>query len=530
MTPGGGARRLAAELELRRRTGVVLAASGRAARRAGVPDRVLVAAGARLRHVLPWDVPGGVAIIRKSHEVFDNTWYVDRNPDVAAAGMDPVRHYLLYGATQRRSPHPLFDTGGYLDANADVRASGLNPLVHYLQLGAGEGRAPHPLFDSAWYLESYPDVAATGVNPLVHFLRSGADEGRSPHPLFDTAWYVARYPHVRSSGFNPLVHYLLFGGFEGLQPNPWFDSARYLAENPDVLAVGDNPLVHYVSSGAREGRRPGPLFDTQWYRDQHPEIDERGEEPLRHFCSVGRRAGHAPNRFTERAGHWEYHPERGEVPWVNPVNFVVDAALAAEPKLNVLIPSIGLRHMSGGPNTALQFVARLAADGERVRLISTDQGIDEGSDEDELWRHISRLTGVARRHRNLEIVDGSKVAQPVVIGENDVFFATAFWTAQAVKAALPLVRPQRFLYLVQDFEPGFFAASSQYALALETYSLDHFPIVNTQVLFDFLVANRIGRFADEQILLGDAVVFQPSVDRFHFYVDVQPRDKRRLLF
>jgi glycosyltransferase involved in cell wall biosynthesis len=237
----------------------------------------------------------------------------------------------------------------------------------------------------------------------------------------------------------------------------------------------------------------------------------------------------AANPLAERAARWEYHPDPGEVPWVNPVDFVVRPSLSLQPRLNVLIPSLALRHMSGGPNTALQFVARLAADGEPIRLISTDHGLDVGSDEEALWRHVSRLTGLVRHHPNLEIVDGSPRSGPVAIGEHDVFFATAFWTAQAVKAVLPLVRPQRFLYLIQDFEPGFFAASSQYALALETYSLDHFPIVNTQMLFDYLVANRIGRFVDPDFI-ANAVVFQPSVDRFHFYPDVRTRPRRRLLF
>jgi glycosyltransferase involved in cell wall biosynthesis len=521
------ARRIAADLELRRRAGALAAKGGRAARTVGVPDRILIAAGKRLRRRVPWDLNGDLAVIRASHEVFDIDWYLNHSPDVREARMDPVRHYLLYGAAQRRSPHPLFDTGRYLDANPDVAASGVNPLVHYLVFGGREGCDPHWLFDTAWYLATYPDVAGAGLNPLVHFLRTGASEGRSPNPLFDTAWYVSRYPQVATSGFNPLVHYLFFGGFQGLQPNPWFDSAMYLAENRDVAAIGENPLMHFVSSGAREGRRPGPLFDSAWYVAEHPEVND--EIPLRHFCAVGRMAGYAPNRLARRAGEWSYRPARGEVPWVNPVDFVVDDALAAEPRLNVLIPSLGLRHMSGGPNTVLQFVARLAAIGERTRLISTEQGIDHGSDEEELWRHIARLTGLARHHKNLEIVDGSKPSAPVAIGEHDVFMGTAFWTVLAIKAALPLVRPQRFIYLIQDFEPGFFAASSQYALALETYGLDHFPIVNTQILFDFLVANRVGRFADPDHVI-DAVVFQPSVDRFHFYVDIHPRSRRRLLF
>ena len=77
----------------------------------------------------------------------------------------------------------LFDDAWYLAQNPDVAAAGIDPLVHYLRWGAAEGRNPHPLFDSAWYLAQNSDVAAAGINPLVHYLRSGAAEGRSPYPL-----------------------------------------------------------------------------------------------------------------------------------------------------------------------------------------------------------------------------------------------------------------------------------------------------------------------------------------------------------
>ena len=32
-------------------------------------------------------------------------------------------------------PHPLFDTDWYLQQNPDVAAAGMNPLLHYMQHG-----------------------------------------------------------------------------------------------------------------------------------------------------------------------------------------------------------------------------------------------------------------------------------------------------------------------------------------------------------------------------------------------------------
>jgi len=73
-----------------------------------------------------------------------------------------------------------------LDAYPDVRVAGVDPLMHYLQYGATEGRDPGPLFDSQSYLRRYPDVQRAGINPLLHYLRHGTAEGRSAGPVFDS--------------------------------------------------------------------------------------------------------------------------------------------------------------------------------------------------------------------------------------------------------------------------------------------------------------------------------------------------------
>ena len=78
---------------------------------------------------------------------------------------------------------PLFDEDFYLNANPEVRAAKLEPRMHYLCRGAAEGRDPSPWFNTRFYLAQYPDVATAGVNPLVHYVTKGAQEGRLPTPL-----------------------------------------------------------------------------------------------------------------------------------------------------------------------------------------------------------------------------------------------------------------------------------------------------------------------------------------------------------
>ena len=73
----------------------------------------------------------------------------------------------------------MFDVNGYLANYPDVAAANVNPLDHYNLFGWHEGRDPSVNFDTTSYLAAYPDVAAAHVNPLAHYLFYGIHEGRS---------------------------------------------------------------------------------------------------------------------------------------------------------------------------------------------------------------------------------------------------------------------------------------------------------------------------------------------------------------
>ncbi|HWM24530.1 MAG TPA: glycoside hydrolase family 99-like domain-containing protein [Chthoniobacterales bacterium] len=255
-----------------------------------------------LRHYLEW----GARERRNPNPVFDTEWYLARNQDVAAGELNPLQHYLDRGAREGRDPSPLFETSWYLANNPDVAASGLNPLHHYLAHGAREGRSPHPLFDAAFYLKENPEL--TGMNPLEYYLAWGAAVGDSPHPLFDAAWYLAQNPDVAQAGANPLLHYLDRGWREGRNPHSLFDSRWYLAENPGVAASGMNPLVHYVKCGAAEGRNPNPLFDSAWYKRQNPELEPAGINPFAHYLVRGAAEGRDPHPIFDSKYYLSQNP------------------------------------------------------------------------------------------------------------------------------------------------------------------------------------------------------------------------------
>ena len=86
------------------------------------------------------------SVILKSN-LFDNDYYLKNNPDVAISGIDPVKHYLIHGGFEGRSPSENFDSFFYLSSYSDVTTAGINPLLHYALFGKMEGRNIKPVLD-----------------------------------------------------------------------------------------------------------------------------------------------------------------------------------------------------------------------------------------------------------------------------------------------------------------------------------------------------------------------------------------------
>lgn len=170
----------------------------------------------------------------------------------------------------------LFDPTWYLEKYPDVANAGIDPLTHFLTDGAREGRKAGPHFDTRWYVSNYPDAEISDLNPLLHFIRFG--QGRigslsdlkpqtpeqkadvdlllaSPH--FDPAWY-GQLNGIGKTHRHAALHYLIFGAARGLAPSQAFDGDRYIKTYPDVRDAGMNPLLHYIRHGESERRLAFP--------------------------------------------------------------------------------------------------------------------------------------------------------------------------------------------------------------------------------------------------------------------------------
>jgi glycosyltransferase involved in cell wall biosynthesis len=219
-----------------------------------------------------------ILILQRSG-LFDGAWFIDRNPDLAHPGADPLGHYHRWGWRENRWPNAYFDPAYYVAQNRDVADQGQNPLLHYAEHGEAEGRFPIAHFDPVWYRRTY--AVPAGMLCLAHFLLHRAEGIVSPIPEFDAVHYLARCPDVAAVGMDPFEHYLVQGAAEDRVPAPGFDPifyrARYLAHLPDA-----NPLLHYrqnrhlpgvfpsrplestdIPQEVRRNTRPGPLFEDR---------------------------------------------------------------------------------------------------------------------------------------------------------------------------------------------------------------------------------------------------------------------------
>jgi ectoine hydroxylase-related dioxygenase (phytanoyl-CoA dioxygenase family) len=138
---------------------------------------------------------------------FDPVRYLEHNPDVRAAGIDPEAHWLEYGREEERQGlrrpwfAPRFAEYFYCEAYPDV-----TPLIesgayasaaeHWVAAGREEIRGGRRIlpsdFDEQAYLDRRPDVAhavdrGVYLNGFDHWLQWGAsEEGRAIHAPGDT--------------------------------------------------------------------------------------------------------------------------------------------------------------------------------------------------------------------------------------------------------------------------------------------------------------------------------------------------------
>lgn len=176
---------------------------------------------------------------------------------------------------------------------------------------------------------------------------------------------------------------------------------------------------------------------------------------------------------------------------------------SVDPVVSLAIPSVKPDSIFAGVATALQAARRLALAMERpLRVVPFGS-----ADPEELAAALRTFLAVDGE----PVPDLQVVPQPLLphttVSPDDIWIVTYWTTAHAADVAcrIGVLDPQRVVYLIQDYEPGFHAWSVAHALTRQTYHAGFHHVVNSASLSRYL-ADREGEAADQ------GLVFAPHLD------------------
>lgn len=123
--------------------------------RAQNPDVAAAVDAGRLSSALEHYLRYGQQEGRDPNALFDESWYLSTYADARQAVADGTyttgyQHYLAAGWKQGHDPSHWLDTSRYLADNPDVAAADIDPLSHYLNWGLREGRSIMAADDGVW--------------------------------------------------------------------------------------------------------------------------------------------------------------------------------------------------------------------------------------------------------------------------------------------------------------------------------------------------------------------------------------------
>lgn len=301
---------------------------------------------------------------------------------------------------------------------------------------------------------------------------------------------------------------------------------RFIRADRSLLPLGwlaARALRELVGRPETLGAELGLFFGFGWRRALS--ATTRSGEPPRRLRLDAR----PPSRLIQKPGSRGPEPPTLRVIHEKLAPLDLAASDDAPERVNLLIPTIDLEHFFGGYIGKLNLARRLAERGLRVRIVT----VDPVGPLPRSWRRtVEAYSGLDGLFDTVEVVFGRE-SPGVEVSRTDRFVATTWWTAHLARQALAGRDNERFLYLIQEYEPFTFPMGSLAALASESYTFPHHALFSTALLRDWFRARGLGVYA-AGAAAGDAAseAFQNAI------TDVQPptaselarRRTRRLLF
>jgi hypothetical protein len=177
-------------------------------------------------------------------------------------------------------------------------------------------------------------------------------------------------------------------------------------------------------------------------------------------------------------------------------------------RLNLLLPTVEGARTFGGIRTALDVFGAIGGDVAERRIVSlAGPDVDAGA----AFGAYANVAPGDDPADPLQFVTLDEPGAPLGVRADDVFVATFWTTAELVarlrrwQAATYGRAPDRFGYLIQDFEPGFYPSSALSELARATYRdpAGTIGVFNTALLRDY--------FHDSGIRFEREFAFEPRI-------------------
>ena len=195
-------------------------------------------------------------------------------------------------------------------------------------------------------------------------------------------------------------------------------------------------------------------------------------------------------------------------------------------RVNLLLATINFDYLFGGYIGMFNLALKLARDGHAVRIVLLDDTDVQMSD----WRRrIAKYPGLGHLFDAVEVAYRHDRSVPLDVSPNDRFIATSGWSAHVAHKAETALGHERFLFLIQEYEPFFGPMNTNTALLRQAYDFPQFGLFSTAILRDYFAAHRIGLFEEDG---GEArsAVFSNAIQHFSPTRTQLERRSRRILF
>ena len=176
-------------------------------------------------------------------------------------------------------------------------------------------------------------------------------------------------------------------------------------------------------------------------------------------------------------------------------------------RLNIILPTLRATRVFAGISTALSFFLLLSERFDCCRIIIM-------SNEAYSAKQTYSVPGFVHGTEGKRTIVFANESLKLPVGKNDIFMFTSWKTAYTFLQVFEWQRKcydledRKAIYLIQDFEPGFFAWSTEYAIAESTYrtlSNAIIAVYNSKELADY--------FHDNRYSFGIERYFRPALNK-----------------